>query len=258
MMNTPLTDWQARRVWIVGASSGIGAALAEALAARGARIALSARRVAPLEALAARAAPGQVQVLPLDVTDAAGWKAAADRLQHSWGGIDLVIFMAASFSAMRAWELDTEAAEAMIATNLSGVVSGLAAVIPMLEQQRRGGIALVASVAGYGALPKGLIYGTTKAALIHLAEGLYLDLAPRDIAVYLINPGFVRTPLTAANDFPMPALMEPEQAAAAIIRGIERGRFEIRFPRRLAWPLRLLRLLPYRWYFPLVHRGTGL
>ena len=119
-------------------------------------------------------------------------------------------------------------------------------------------LSLVASVAGWRALPQSLAYGPTKAALINLAENLFLDLRPQGVGVSLINPGFVDTPLTAQNQFSMPALLTPEQAAQAIVRGWERGQFELHFPKRFTGVLKLMRCLPYRWYFPLVHRFTGL
>jgi len=127
-----------------------------------------------------------------------------------------------------------------------------------LLAQNSGGIGIVASVAGYSGLPQALIYGPTKAALINLCESLYLDLRPRGINVYLINPGFVATPLTAGNDFAMPALISAAEAANHLIHGIERGEFHIHFPKRFTNCLRLLRLLPYRWYFWLIHKVTGL
>jgi NAD(P)-dependent dehydrogenase (short-subunit alcohol dehydrogenase family) len=254
-MNRPIRDWHDRRVWLTGASSGIGAALAEMLAGRGARVAVSARSREPLEAFAERHA-GKALALPLDVTDAAAWREARDRLIAAWGGIDLVVFLAAAWRPTRAWELDAAEARTTIETNLIGVTNGLACVLPDVTRTG-GGIALVSSVAGYRGLPQALTYGPSKAALINLAETLYLDLAARGVNVHLINPGFVRTPLTAANSFPMPGLMEPEAAAERIVRGLERGRFEIAFPRRLVWPLKLLRLLPYWLYLPLVRKGTG-
>jgi short-subunit dehydrogenase len=134
------------------------------------------------------------------------------------------------------------------------VLGGLAAVLPMFQDQRRGGIALVSSVAGYGGLPKALVYGPTKAALINLAESLYFDLHPAGIGVYLVNPGFVATRLTEANDFRMPALVTAGDAAAATLDGIAAGRFEIHYPRRFTWTLKLGRLMPYRWYFAILRR----
>ena len=127
-----------------------------------------------------------------------------------------------------------------------------------LLAQGRGGIGIVSSVAGLSGLPQALIYGPTKAALINLCESLYLDLHARGIGVTLINPGFVATPLTAKNEFSMPALISAETAAREILRGIGRGEFHIHFPKRFTNWLRLLRLLPYRWYFYLIHKVTGL
>jgi len=120
-----------------------------------------------------------------------------------------------------------------------------------------GGIAFVASVAGYRGLPKALAYGPGKAALIHFAECLHIDLAPQGIGVWLINPGFVSTQLTAKNDFAMPALQTPEQAAIATVDGFRTGNFEIHYPKRFTRFMKFMALLPYRWYFPLLRRVTG-
>ena len=109
-----------------------------------------------------------------------------------------------------------------------------------------------------GGLPKALAYGPSKAALINFAETLYLDLAPKGVSVFIINPGFVATALTAQNDFEMPALISAENAAARIVRGFAGGAFEIHFPQRFTRVLKLLRLLPDRVYFKLIARGTGL
>ena len=256
-LNEPLRDWKGRRVWIVGASSGIGAALARRLGALGARLALSARRDALLRALLA-SAPAPGLALPLDVVDASAVAAAAARIDREWGGVDLVIWLAGRYVPMRAQDFDLAQARTMLEANLAGVLNGIDAVLPLLHRQGHGGIALVASVAGYRGLPKSLVYGPTKAALINLAEALYLDLAPEGLGVWLVSPGFVDTPMTAANDFRMPALVDPEQAAQAIIDGFGRGAFEIRFPRRFTSWMQLLRVLPYRAHFAAVRRFTGL
>ncbi|MGV3628715.1 MAG: SDR family NAD(P)-dependent oxidoreductase [Betaproteobacteria bacterium] len=256
-LNPCIRDWRDRRVWVIGASSGIGAALARVLLAQGARVALSARSTPGLAEIAAM--PGaNTLVLPLDVTDAASVAPALQQMVAAWGGIDLVLWCAGSHSPVRAWELDAADARRLVDVNLNGVINGLPAVVGQLLLQKSGGIAIVSSVAGYGGLPTALVYGATKAALINLAETLYLDLAPRGIAVYLINPGFVKTPLTDKNTFKMPALISAEEAAREIIAGFSRGNFEIHFPRRFTLWLKLLRLLPYRWYFALVHKGTGM
>jgi len=256
-LNPPLRDWRGLRVWIIGASSGIGAAVGQSLLARGARVALSARSRPQLERAAALHGDDAL-ALPLDVTDAAAVGPALQRLVDAWGGIDFVLLCAGSHQPARAWEFDADAARRLVDVNLNGVLNCLPAVVQQLLRQQCGGIAIVSSVAGYGGLPTSLVYGATKAALINLTETLYLDLAPRGIGVYLINPGFVKTPLTARNTFRMPALISADEAAAEILAGLARGRFEIHFPRRFTRWLKLLRLLPYRWYFALVHQGTGL
>lgn len=287
-LNTPIREWAGRRVWIVGASSGIGEALALALARRGARLALSARGRERLEAVCAACdaaagagptagdagalanaavepahraespAPAGVFALALDLSRAGEIERARDRLLAAWGGIDLVVFNAGTYRPLRAWELTAEAVRETLETNLVGTMSGTAAVLPTLLAQGHGAIALVGSVAGYGGLPKALVYGPSKAALINFAEVLHLDLSPRGIGVFLIDPGFVATPLTAQNDFAMPALQTPEQAAAAIVDGFARGDFEIHFPKRFTRALKLLQLLPRPLYFALIRRATGL
>lgn len=257
-LNPPIRDWKERRCWIVGASTGIGAALAEELAGRGARVALSARRRAPLDEMAARLGQGRALALPLDITQAPALAKAAAGIVRAWGGIDLVVVMAGEYKPMRAWELDVAAARSMVEVNLVGPYNVLAAVLPGLLAQGSGTIALVSSVAGYRGLPKSLVYGPTKAAVINLAETLYLDLQPKGIGVCVVNPGFVRTPMTAQNDFRMPALIEPAEAAVEIVKGLEKGEFEIHFPKRFTRFLKLLRMLPYGRYFPAVRKATGL
>lgn len=256
-LNTPVSDWSAQRVWVVGASTGIGAAIARELLARGARVALSARKADRLEALAA-IAPERALVAPLDVTDAPAVTAAHDAIARAWGGVDVVLAVAGNYVPLRATEFEAGAIGQLFEVNVRGVLNVLGSVLPGMIAGRKGHVAIVASVAGYRGLPKALGYGPTKAALINLAEVLYLDLAPMGVGVHIVNPGFVRTPLTDGNDFKMPALIEPEEAARETLRGLERGEFETHYPKRFTRWLKLLRLLPYRWYFPLVHRITGL
>lgn len=255
-MNKPVRDWTAQRVWIIGASSGIGAALATALWQRGALVAVSARRAEALHTLAGDRE--EARVLAFDFNDDAAFAAAADDLFKAWGGIDLVLFCAGAYAPMRAWQLDPNDIDRLLAINLRAPMAASAVLIPRLLKQGNGALAFVSSVAGYRGLPKAAAYGPTKAALINFAETLYLDLAPRGLSVYLINPGFVATPMTAANDFQMPALISPQQAADEIIAGFARGAFEIHFPRRFTLWLKLLRLLPYGPYFALVRRFTRL
>jgi len=255
-MNKPIRVWNDQRVWIIGASSGIGAALAGALLQRGARVAVSARREDALRAVTAGHLAARVAAF--DLTDRVAFAGAQDELRAAWGGIDLVVFCAGAHVPMRAWQLDADSIDRLIDINLRAPMAATAQVIPQLLRQGRGALAFVSSVAGYRGLPKAAAYGPTKAALINLAENLYLDLAPLGIGVSLVNPGFVETPLTAQNDFRMPALISPEEAARQILRGWQRGDFEIHFPKRFTLWLKGLRLLAYGPYFAAVRRSTGL
>ena len=258
-LNPRITGWKGRRAWLVGASSGIGRATASALHARGAQVVVSARNAAALQEFAAQH-PGS-QAVVLDVTDRAAVQAAAAALLAQ-GPLDLVCYCAGTYQPLRATAFDLGAMLQHQQVNVTGALHVLDAVLPALLQAARAGrpghLSLVASVAGFRGLPQGLAYGPTKAALVHLAETLYLDLHSLGLGVSVINPGFVETPLTAANEFPMPALVSPAQAASAIVRGWERGAFEIHFPKRFTHVMKLLRLLPYRLYFPAVRRMTGL
>lgn len=252
-LNPPMSHWQGKTVWIIGASSGIGLATAEALLAQGASVVVSARHGAALQALAQHHV--QCLALPLEATDAdAVQQAAAQVLAH--GPLDCVLYCAGHYQPMRADGLDLAEMKRHVDTNYLGALHVLDAVLPALLARGQGHISLVASVAGYGGLPNSLAYGPTKAALINLAETLYLDLKPHGIAVSLINPGFVQTPLTAQNSFKMPALLTPTEAAQAILQGWARGAFEVHFPHRFTLWLKALRLLPYRFYFGLVQRVT--
>lgn len=254
-MNPPIRQWQGQRVWLVGASTGIGRATAEALHARGAQVIVSARSPAPLQAFA-DSHPGAV-ALPLDSTDRAAVAQAAQTLLAD-GPLDLVVYCAGVYQPMRATDFQLDVMLQHDQVNYVGALYLLDAVLPAMLARRQGHIGLISSVAGFRGLPNSLAYGPTKAALTHLAETLYLDLHDHGIGVSAIHPGFVQTPLTAQNQFHMPALMSPEDAAQAMIQGWERGRFEMHFPRRFTGWLKLLRLVPYRLYFPLVKRATGL
>ena len=260
-MNLAIDNWRGQRVWLLGASSGIGAALAKALLARGARVALSARSVERL-ATVAGAHPSAL-LLPCDVTNSDSLGEAWETLLANFGGVDLALYVAGDYKPMRASAIDTAAARHMIDVNLVGAIAFAARVVPQLLEQAEkkhghgGQIAFVASVAGYRGLPNALIYGPTKAALINFSEALYLDLADKGVGVRVINPGFVETPLTAQNDFTMPALMSADEAAAATLRGFAGSAFAIDYPKRFTRVMKLLAILPHRLYFPLVKRLTG-
>ncbi len=259
-LNPRIACWDGQTAWLVGASTGIGRATAHALHAAGARVVVSARRPAPLAAFVAEH-PGS-ESIALDATDRDAMRQAAQRIVGRHGRIDLALYCAGTYAAMRATQFDLDIALRHVQVNQVGALHLLDAVLPALLAQARAGqgghLSLVSSVAGFRGLPQALAYGPTKAALINLAEVLHLDLAPLGLGVSVINPGFVETPLTAGNAFKMPALITPEQAASAILRGWQRGDFEIHFPKRFTLGLKLLRLLPYTPYFAAVRRSTGL
>jgi NAD(P)-dependent dehydrogenase (short-subunit alcohol dehydrogenase family) len=242
--------------WITGASTGIGAGVALRLLQDGWTVAVTARAADRLQAMA-DAHPGQILAAPGDVTDAAAMAALhADIEARAGRPIALALFNAGAWQEMGAADFDLAAFRTMVDVNLLGTANGLAAVMPGMIARGRGQIAIVASVAGYRGLPRAVAYGATKAALISMAESLEFDLKPRGVTVNIVNPGFVRTPMTAVNTFPMPFLLEVDDAANRIVQGLKRGRFEICFPWQLALPLQVLALLPHRLFHALLARGT--
>jgi NAD(P)-dependent dehydrogenase (short-subunit alcohol dehydrogenase family) len=262
-LNTPISTWQGLRVWVIGASTGIGAAAAEQLYAQAARVIVSARKAEALEQFAAGKDSERAMALPLDIADRAAVLAAATQIEERWGAPDLTLVVAGTYNEMRAWEFDRDVAAKLLDINLNGPLNVMEAMLPRLlkERERRKGylgIGFVASVAGYRGLPKALIYGPSKAALINMAEALYFDLAPKDIGVHCINPGFVDTPLTKGNDFHMPDLMSPQDAAREMLAGIKAGEFEISFPKSFTRKVKFARLLPPTAYFKLLRLTTKL
>mgnify|MGYP005835813397 CR=1 FL=1 len=242
--------------WITGASSGIGRQLALELVGRGWTVVATARREAELAALATEA-QGRIMAAPADVTDARAVAAAVHRVQAESGRpIALAVLNAGTYVHDSAERFDLDAFTRQVRVNVDGTATALAAVMPAMIARGSGQIAIVSSVAGYRGLPRAIAYSATKAALIAMAESLKFDLDRAGVMVNVVNPGFVKTPLTDRNDFPMPFLMPVEAAARRIADGLARGRFEIAFPRRFAAILKLMRLLPYALYFPLVGRTT--
>jgi NAD(P)-dependent dehydrogenase (short-subunit alcohol dehydrogenase family) len=245
MQATRQPPW--RTAWITGASSGIGRALAMTLAERGVKVAASARSAERLAALAA-AQPG-IAPLPVDVTDLAAMRQAAESIAATLGTLELAVFGAGIWEAMSARSFSADKAARAMAVNYQGVVNGLEAALAPMLARGAGHIAVIASVAGYRGLPRTAAYGPTKAALINLAEGLREDLARHGVGISLINPGYVATPMTQGNAFPMPFLVGADAAARRIVRGLEKGRFEIAFPWPMVALMRLARLLPYPLFF---------
>ena len=243
-----------QRVWVIGASSGIGEACSKALMREGAKVALSSRRTERLNSLAQAGEAEYTLVLPLDVTDQEQLTTAYQRIISTWGGLDLMLFVSGVYTPLRADNFDFDIAQKTIDANLLGPMRAVGLVLPDMLKNQAGHIAIVGSVAGYSGLPKALAYGPSKAGIINFCETLYYDLLPQGVSVHMISPGFVATEATAQNDFEMPALITADEAAKEILEGIQAGKFDIHFPKRFSGFLKFLRILPYPLYFWIIRR----
>ena len=246
-----------RTAWIIGASSGIGRCLTETFARAGITVTASARNEQALKGLAAACPAGLVRPFPLDITNSEEIAVAVAEMEKDGHLPDVVVVTAAVYQPAAADDLDSKLFGDIVSVNYLGVVNVLSALLPRLFALGRGHIAVTASVAGYRGLPLASAYGPTKAALINLCESLHPECAARGVHLQLINPGFVKTPLTDKNSFPMPFMIEPETAAKRIYNGLKSQRFEITFPKRFTWVMKVLRLLPYGVYFALINAATG-
>jgi len=236
-----------KTAWIIGASTGIGRQIALDLAKAGVQVAISARSEAKLAELQVQS--DLLLPFPLDIGDANAISKAYAQMSAQTGPVDLVIVCAAVWHPMDAKGFDVAKAKQSFDINVGGVHNVLGTVMPSFIERGKGHIAIVASVAGYRGLPQAAAYGSTKAALISLAESLYPDLLRYGVNVSIVNPGFVETPMTEKNDFPMPFIMTPEAASKRIIDGLRKRKFEIAFPWRFVAFLKLARILPYPAYF---------
>ncbi len=245
---------RAKLVWITGGGKGIGRELAQHYAQQGWTVAVSARTEADLQLLAEELPAGQIKIFPLDVTDQEAVASTVHQIEHELGGIDLAILNAGTHTPTPAESFAIDPFRHLVETNLMGVVNSLAPLLEIFRKRSSGQIAVVASLAGYRGLPGAAAYGATKAALINMCESLRPDLEQSGVRLSVINPGFVETPLTAKNDFPMPFLMSAQSAARRIAEGLKTGIFEITFPTRFAFLMKLLRILPDRLFFLLSRR----
>jgi short-subunit dehydrogenase len=244
-----------KTIWIVGASTGIGRSVALAFAKAGVTVAASARSAEGLATLVAEGA-GKISAYPVDSTDASGILQTATQIRESLGAIDAVLYCAATWSNDTATQATVAAIRPVFEVNIFGCLNVIEAVLPTMKANRAGQIAIISSVAGFRGLPRALAYGSSKAALTHIAEGLKFECDDAGVVVQVIHPGFVKTPLTDKNDFKMPFLISSENAADRVVRGMSGNGFEITFPKRFTFMLKLLRLLPYSVYFWLVSKGT--
>lgn len=245
-----------KTAWVIGASSGIGREVARQLAHGGTAVAASARREEELRTLSEETG-GRTRAFPLDVTEAGSVARVADEVEAEMGDIELAVLCAGVWKPFRLDEWKVENFRQSIDVNYMGVVHALAALVPRMKARGRGHIAIVSSVAGYVGLIKAETYGPTKAALINLAEALATELKGTGVTVSVVNPGFVDTQLTANNTFPMPFMIPVDEAARRTLAGLKTKRFEIVFPRRLAYALKFLRILPYPLFFPLISKTVA-
>lgn len=252
-MSDPRFPW--KTAWITGASSGIGRELAVSLARAGVKVAASARSAEKLESLAAMQAG--ITAHPLDVTNPQDVAAEAENIFEQLGDIDLAILNAGTWHPAEAADIDGEKSAQSMAVNYLGVVYCIEALLPRMRRRGQGHIAMTGSVAGYRGLPKSCHYGPTKAALNNLAETLGIELKRDGIDITIINPGFVDTPMTEVNDFPMPFMISAEDAASRILKRLPRKPFEIAFPWQLVRQLKLAQLLPPISHVRLMRRLLG-
>ncbi len=239
-----MREFRGRRYWLVGASEGLGLALARLLSEAGAEVILSARSEVTLKTAAA-SLPGPATILPVDVGSTDSVSAAAAQLPD----LDGMVFLAGVYWPMRAQGWDAKAAEAMADINFTGCIRAVGAALPGMVAKGRGHVVITGSLSGFRGLPGAIGYAASKAGTMVLAESLYADLRKSGIAVQLANPGFIRTRLTAKNDFAMPFIMEPERAAQIMFRHMQSGRFKVSFPTVFSWLFRGGQFLPDWLYY---------
>ncbi len=240
-----MTNWHV--AWVTGASTGIGRELAIQLAKKNVRVAASARTKEKLEELTETSE--YISSFPLDVTEPGAVAGSVMHIEETVGPIDLAILNAGIWQPVSAKDFDSAVFKSVMDVNYLGAVHALDALLPRMMRRKGGHIVLVASVSGYFGMPLAGAYGPSKAAMINLAEGLKLDLERYGITISVVNPGFVDTPMTKVNKFPMPFLVSVEAAAKQIVSGLERRKFEITFPWQLVTLMKIGRLLPYPLFF---------
>ncbi len=243
-----------KKIWITGASSGIGKALAEKFALEGWKVAASARRKEILDEMARNE---NISSHPLDVTNHEQINDVFSKIIKEFGGLDLCVFSSGTYDPKLEQEINIKQNKFVMETNFFGVLYCIKSVEKYFKDKKNGHISIVSSIAAYRGLPNSSGYGPSKAALTNLAESLYFDFKKHNIRISLVSPGFIKTPLTDKNEFPMPFIKSPEFAAEKMFDGLTKSKsFEIHFPKTLTLLLKFLRILPYRIYLFLIDKGV--
>ena len=243
-----------KKIWITGASSGIGKALAEKFASEGWKVAISARRKEILEEMSKNE---NIFSYPLDVTNQDQIRSVFSKIINDFGNLDLCVFSSGTYDPKLEQEINLKQNKFIMETNFFGVLYCIKSVEKYFKDKKDGHISIVSSIAAYRGLPNSSGYGPSKAALTNLAESLYFDFKKHNVRISLISPGFIKTPLTDKNEFPMPFIKSPKFAAEKIFNGLTKSKaFEIHFPKALTLLLKFLRVLPYRLYLFLIDKSV--
>ena len=243
-----------KKIWITGASSGIGKALAEKFASEGWKVAASARRKEILDEMSSHE---NIFSYPLDVTNQDQIKITFEKIIEDFNGLDLCVFSSGTYDPKLEQEINVKQNKFVMETNFFGVLYCINAVENYFKNKKNGHISIVSSVAAYRGLPNSSGYGPSKAALTNLTESLYFDFKKHNVRISLVSPGFIKTPLTDKNEFPMPFIKSPEFAAEKMFNGLTKSKaFEIHFPKALTILLKIFRVLPYKIYLFLIDKGV--
>ena len=241
-----------KKIWVTGASSGIGRAVAEKFAKEGWKVAVSARREEILNAMSKNE---NIFSFPLDVTNFDNCKSTFDKILEQFGNIDICFLCSGTYDPKKEQEINIEQNKFVMNVNYFGTLNCVKSVEEYFKKEKKGHISIVSSIAGYRGLPNSSGYGPSKAALTNFAESIYFDFKKYNVKVSVVSPGFIKTPLTDKNEFPMPFLRSPEFAADKVYDGlVKTNSFEIDFPKQLTFTLKFLRILPYKIYLFLVDK----
>ena len=243
-----------KKIWITGASSGIGKALAIKFAEEGWKVAASARRENLLKELSDQYP--NIQSFPLDVTKSDECKSVFKDIVEKFENIEICVFGTGIHDPKSEKKFNLEKIKKIMEVNFFGTMNTINSIYDYYKEKKSGQISIISSVAGYRGLPAAGAYCASKSALTSFAESLHFEMKRKNVRVSLISPGFIKTPMTDQNDFPMPMIRSPEFAAEQIYTGlIKKSGFEIHFPKVFTYMMKFLRILPSSIYFKILEKG---